>query len=327
MTLRFGRDNTAETRVSTRLDVLEDALHSHIVSDLIPRVKEHNRIAIIGDPVAFLYYQRRSFGRRCACWRIIDSGPDKRCPLCFGVGIVTGYNKYGCIWECIDTTSPNLVMVNVAPDWAGQHRPAPFCLTNDAVRGFIETTIQIRPIPAKDKEGNPHTDILDLLSVLYHEPQGTRVILYVKTSTESDFTEVTAGSVIEDRLKDTDGNPTSLTFRLLLARGRSSKSPSVVGLHLRYRTNPDPVVNLDIPRDADAIALSELGVYDQQQVGQCVMDTTISEPHNLDFIVRVRDSRRFKFIEITTHKPAGIHVGTEAQIRRVQEYDSYIIVP
>ena len=168
--LRYGgRDETAQHQVVTRLDHLDGRLREHIRENLIPRVAEHSRISIKTDPVKFLYYQELRFGRRCSCWNEVDSNADKRCPICFGRGHVTGYNKYGTKWHVIDTTHENLTLVNVAPDFLGQKRPVPLKLM-DVPKGYIETSIQT----------GVNTGVLDLLTFGAYAPQGSKVTPLVR---------------------------------------------------------------------------------------------------------------------------------------------------
>lgn len=318
--MRFGRDDTAaDAQVVTRIDHLDEVLREHIVTDLIPRIGEHNRLSINTDKVEFYFYQRLSFGRRCSCWTEVDSSSDKKCPLCYGVGFVTGFAKYGTTWECLDPTAPSVTLVNVAPDYDGQHRPAPWVLTNGAVRGYIEWSVQI----------GTTTGMLDLLKLVAYAPDKSRIILYVRTSSESTFTEVTGRSDVEDRLTDTSGSPNKLVFRILLARGRQARSPIVLGLHLRYRRLAESGMRVpaDVPRDSETTALAELGLMDQWSSIMMVLGNKITNISNSDFFHRIRDGRRYKVFEMTSFRPEGVLVGHDVQARIVQSYENYHMVP
>jgi len=327
--VRFGgRDEPSiERQTVTRLDHLEDTIKEHINQDLVPRISEHHRISVATDPVAFLYYNRLSFGRRCSCWNDVDAGPDKQCPVCFGMGYVTGFKKYGCIWECLDVTAQQTTMVNVAPNYDSQRRPVSLSLINGAVRGYIEWSVQIQSngyLPAGETERLVPVDALRLGAVA---PRGTMVVLYVRDSTESSFTEVTGKDQVEDRLLDANGNPETLTFRVLLARAPQAKSPSFTYLHFRYRTREDISVSVDIPRDQQSITLSEMGLYDSWQVMQMVFGNKLRALNTEDFFVRVRDNTRWKLTELTPFKPEGHLVGYDGTARLVQKFENYHLVP
>lgn len=317
MTRFGGRDEPSiERQVVTRIDHLEGVVTDHIKQDLVPRISEHHRISVKTDPVEFLYFNRLTYGRTCSCWSDVETEPDDGCGICFGTGYVTGFKKWGTVWECLDTTA-QCTMVNIAPDYDRQARPVPLTLINGAVRGYIEWTVQLRA----------NTGALDMLRLGASQPQGTRVTVQVRTTTEVSFTNVTGKSQVEDRLVDSDGRPNTLVFRVNIRRAPKAKSPAFSFLHLRYRTRDDLKVVVDIPRDNESITLSEMGVYDSWQVLQMVFGNKLRNLNTRDFFVRVRDGKRWKLTELTPFKPLGHLAGFDGTARLVQQFEPYARVP
>jgi len=321
-----GRDeHSIERQTVTRLDHLEETVTDHIEQDLVPRISEHHRVSVATDPVEFLYYNRLTFGRICSCWQDVDAGPDKLCPVCYGAGYVTGYKKWGCVWECLDVTA-QCNTVNLAPDYDSQARPVPFTLINGAIRGFVDWTVRIKAGAAIKQADGTITALIDGLRLGAYQPKGTRVVLYVRTSAESSFTEVTGKDAVQDRLITTDGRPNTLIFRALLARAPNAKSPTLTFLHFRYRTREEVTVTVDIPRDNQSITLAEMGLYDSWQVLQMVFGSKLRNLNTRDFFVRVRDNTRWKLTELQPYKPLGHLVGYDGSARLVQAYENYALV-
>jgi len=207
--------------------------------------------------------------------------------------------------------------VNVAPDFDAQTRPQSFTLINNAVRGWIDWTVQIQP----------NIGLIDMMKLGAYQPVGTRITLYVRKSTESTFTEVVGKDAVESRLLDSSGLPTTLVFRILMGRSPKGKNPKVTFFHVRYRTRTEITVPVDIPKDSQSITLGDMGLYDSWQTLQMVFGTKLRDLGVKDFFVRVRDATRWKLTTLEPFKPAGHLVGYDGTSRLVQPYEPYTKVP
>lgn len=320
--MRFDRDPRNERKVATRIDHLEGVIRDHINEDLIPRVSEHHRISVETDPVEFLYFSRLTYGRLCSCWAETDAEPDDGCPICYGTGYVTGFKKWGCVWECLDVTAP-CTTVNLAPNFELQSRPTPWMLINGAYRGSIEWRVELKN----------NTGKLDALKLGAYTPRGTKVELFVREDSEPSYTQVTksnAISAVESRLLDEDDRPTVLWFKVkMTASPQAKKQPRFTYLHFRYRTKLDDelYISIDIPRDNESITLTEMGIHDSWQVLQLVFGKKLPNLQTRDFFVRRRDGRRWKLTELTPFRPEGHLVGYDGTARLVQAFEPYANVP
>lgn len=314
--MRLARDEaTINRQTVTRIDHLEGPVSDLIREELVPRISEMHRISTATDPVQFLYFNRLQMGRVCSCWSEADSEADKACLICYGEGYVTGFKKFGCIWECLDVTATSNT-VNLAPNYDAQTRPVAYTLTNNAYRGWIDWKVQLQPNVGK----------LDMMKLGASQPKGSRIEIFIRTSEEEEFTPVTGRAQVESRLM-ADGKPTVLHFQVRLTRSPKARSPTFSFFHLRYRTREDLTVTVDVPRTNESITLNDMGLYDSWQVLQMVFGAKLRNLGTRDFFVMVRDGTRWKLTELTPFKPTGHLVGYDGSARRVQDFEPYSSVP
>ena len=113
-----------------------DHIHDIVRDQLAPRIQTKSANAVLTDRRYFLYYRRRRTGRRCSCF-LTETSPENQCPICVGTGIVGGFDKFGTITEILDYTTPNLIMVNVEPNFKEDTRPVYLKLIDGKDEGYI----------------------------------------------------------------------------------------------------------------------------------------------------------------------------------------------
>ena len=138
-----NRTPPAFTGEPSDTDAKIDHVHDIIRDQLAPRIQTKSANAVLSDRREFLFYRRKRNGRRCSCYET-ETSPDNQCPVCIGTGIVGGYEKHGTITEVLDYTTPNLVMVNVEPNFDEDTRPVYLRLQENAQRGYVEGVLPIK---------------------------------------------------------------------------------------------------------------------------------------------------------------------------------------
>lgn len=221
----------------------------HIARDIVQHHRERIKSTREFDPVWCFWFRRKREGRRCSCWAVEES-PNGICGLCYGTGVVGGYDKWGFETQVIDVTSPNLMMVNVMPFVDSQIRPVPFCLAPNTTRGRIEYTLRLRKSYGVDQ-----------LIASYSAIEGESYVrLFVKTRTEDEYVELNRAN-LNDRLV---GVAPIINLRVDLGRASvSTRTPIFSHLVLRHQTlNRSPLVPIDVPQQTHSVQLQELGVLD-----------------------------------------------------------------
>jgi len=281
--------------------------------NLVPMIAGRTANALKVDPVEVLYFQRKRSGRRCSCFNGGDSSPDGLCQVCWGTGLVIGFEKYGTRSAMIDVTHPNLKMVNVHPAYELHTRPVMFVLDNEALDGYIEATVPLLK----------GTGVLDCVQLLNQVDPNSAVTAQVRGDTEGSFVDLT-NDAVEARLLSYN----ALVFRILLGRADFTIAPPVAShLFIRYNLKEDLLLIADQPRQTESIALQEFGIFEQFSSISFVFGPDFNVFSNNDFFVRLRDNRRFKIIEVQKNEPLGITTSTDVQARLVQDYDVYARIP
>ena len=312
--MRYGRDEPGiDRQVPTRIDHLQGVVTQHIRDTLIPAAAEQARISIETEPISFLYYKRLEFGRVCSCWKEENTEEDAFCDVCYGTGIPTGFKKWGCEWECLDTTA-TVSSVNIAPNFGLDVRPVPYTLVKDTVYGWMEWTVQLKP----------NIGTIDLLKLDASQPKGAKVRVFIRGASEESFTELTSGSraLVEAKLAER-----YLVFRIEISRPPKGKSPRVGALHFRYRTRSDISVIINTPRSEKSITLSDMGLYDSWQSQQMEFGKELPDVSTNDFFISVTDGSRWKITSLSPFNPMGTLIGYSANARLVQRTESYARVP
>lgn len=299
------------TNSYTTTDTIADYAYTIALQQLVPRIAEKNKRAISVNPKYYYYFIRKTMGRKCSCVDS-ESTPEGQCPICWHTGIVGGYDKYGTITEVIDTTYPNITLVNVEPNFSDLTRPVMFKLSSDANIGFIETSLQLRY--------NIHK--VDYITNVFRKIAGNTVQPYIRSSNEATYVPLTSDS-LQARLSS------SLVYiKVVLSRIDSTyEEPVFSHLMLRYKVKDDVRIWGDQPRRVESVALAEFGIYENFSSLSIFFDNTIEKFNTTDWLTRLDDDTRWKIIEVSPNRPLNINTSSMVTARKVQIFDIYTMFP
>jgi hypothetical protein len=275
---------------------------------LIPRIILRNRQAIQVDPHHFWFYQRKKQGLRCSCFAI-ESSPDGLCQVCFGTGVVGGYEKFGTTSEMLDTTYPRINAVNVRQGFEMQTRPVLFSLADGAIRGYVEFEWEIRPSRKR----------LDIFQVMSRQVgHGAYVEPFIRTPREEGFVAMNENS-INERLCDHKA-----IVRVVLRRDNPDcPMPALSHVYLRYKLIDDPRVRMDVPRVPESITLAEYGIFDSFSTMTGWLTDEVKSLSTEDFFKRIHDGTYWKSIEENPNRPLLQTTSHDVTLRLVQEFEAY----
>lgn len=301
--LRYYREyRTGETDGS---EVLE---HNHRIvanEQLIPRIIKRNRQAILVDPHYFYFFQRKRTGRRCSCFQV-ETSPDSLCQVCFGTGLVGGYEKFGTASEWFDSTYNGTRAVNVIPNWSDATRPVMFRLVDGARIGYVEFDWQIRP----------SVRVTDLFQVISRT--GGTVRALIRTASESDFV-VMSETTINERL-----GSHRATIRVEMSRtSTSDPTPLLSHVFVRYRLMNETRIRMDIPRQTESITLAEYGVFDSFTTITGWVTDEVKTVGTEDFFKRLEDGTMWKSIESQPNRPLLHNTSHDVTLRLIQSFENY----
>ena len=282
----------------SRTDARVDAAHEFLRDVLAPRMQTMNANAVTVDRRYFYYFQRKKTGRRCSCFEV-ETSPEKQCPVCYGVGIVGGFEKFGTKTEVLDYTAPNLVLVNVEPNLNDDTRPVYLRLVDGATKGYAEAEFPIRA-----NTGVPDTFML--YQPIYN--RGTRV-----------FATSPLGYTRELRV-DEDLQPflAHPTVKIRVELSAVDVRPIMTHFLFRYRTEHDPRIWGDIPNSETNPQLIEMGQYDFVEDISIFFDgKRIRNFNYFDLLYRIEDGRRFLINSVKPTKVAGVLIASDCRARYV----------
>ncbi len=306
-----GYRPTDDDRVTANTDILGDLPQRHAREDLIPIIARKSQNASNVDPIYFEYFQRIKTGRRCSCFEI-ETDPAGICPVCFGTGIVGGYNKRGTKTEVFDVTYPNVAAANVTPDYNHPTRPIFWSLVKSAVFGTVDFEVHLKS----------NIGVLDLLDIKDYQPAGTSISYYLRSPSETDFITLT-----DESLRVRLGQQ-KLLFRIEMKRvSPSAPLPKLVSIRMAYRLIANTEVRVNLPRVRESLTLEELGIY-QSFSGQTFwLDNTLKNVSAEDWMYNTLDGTRWKITEVSDNKPHGILTSWDLTARLIHSQEGYYIVP
>lgn len=274
--------------------------------EAVPQMINRAQNALKVNPFLMHVYFKLRSGRRCSCWGKGET-PDGYCVSCFKAGYVGGYEKFGCQTEVIDSTHPDLTMLNILPDLKSGRVPVPFTLTSKAKFGILQVKVKVMP----------NNGILDLFKVHATTPRGSSISIKVKRVDEENFVEATE-ETITNRL-----GAGVLIFRVELSRNTLGvTAPYLKAIRLRYQvrgTSRDNLfVPMNIPLGEEAFQLQDLGLWETFTTLSFFTDNTLKAVKNEDFIHNPRDNRRFMIINAKVFNPTNTVVNWLLNARYVQ---------
>lgn len=277
-------------------DAKIDHVHEIIRDQLAPRIQTKSANAVLSDRREFYYYRRKRNGRRCSCYET-ETSPDNQCPVCIGTGIVGGYEKHGTIVEVLDYTTPNLIMVNVEPNYDEDTRPVYLRLAENAEKGYAEGVL-----PIKNNIGKVENFLL--FQPIFN--RGTKII-------------ATDPNGYSKEIKDRPDLEPFLSFNKVKIRiefVKIDERPIISHFLLRYQIKDEMIIWGDVPRSEEEWAGIETGAYEQYH------ELTIFFPYrpilkfrNEDVLYRCSDGRMFKTVLVNENIVANIVTSTDVTAR------------
>lgn len=279
---------------------------------LVPRIIKRNRQAILVDPHVFDYFQRKRQGRRCTCFSI-ETSPDALCQVCFGTGIVGGYEKFGTTSEWFDTSYPGIRTVNVSLNFADATRPVMFKLVGGATQGYVEFDWRVRP----------SIQVVDLFQVIARQTgPGTSVVASIQHAKASEFEPLTNTAINKALCHHT------AKLRVILRRDHLGlPAPVLSHVYIRYKLCADTTVQMDVPRVTESIALSEYGIFDSFTTLSGWITDEVRKVSTEDWFRRTHDHTFWKAIESQPNKPLLQNTSHDLVLRLIQSYEGYMRFP
>ena len=314
--MSFKSYNSPVNRVHDGVEVLQENAHRLVKEQLVPRIVIKSRAAIRVDLKEFYLFQRKLGGRRCSCWIAGEADAEGYCPVCYGVGIVGGFDKWGTASECIDWTFPRLKLVGVVPSFIlnKDERPVMFMLDDNVTEGYVEASFNLRP-------NTLHLDLLQLNVTNLTTNNG--VTAFIKSSIDTTWVPLDSNSLAARLyLKDT------ISMRVVLKRNfATNESPVFINIFFRYFLRKELKVLADTPRRNESIAFSEYGVSDAFNTLNLFLDDTVLNVSTYDFFHCIDDGTRWKVIDSSPNKPLGILTSHDITCRIAQVFEPYAIIP
>jgi hypothetical protein len=229
--------------------------------------------------------------------------------VCFGTGLVGGYEKFGTTSEWFDSSYPRVRTVNVHQNFEDVTRPVMFTLVDGALTGYVDFDWQIRPSIRR-------TDLYQV--VARHTGAGTSVTAAIRTPFDPEFQPLTESSINRALLGQT------ATIRCTLSRERLSlPRPVLSHVYIRYLLCPDTRVRMDVPRVTESVTLAEYGVFDSFTTMSGWLTDEVRRVSTEDFLRRLHDNTFWKAIETQPNEPLHQHTSTDVTLRLVQGFEVY----
>lgn len=281
----------------SRTDQKVDHVNNLVKNQLAPMIQTMSRNAVLTDRYEFYYYKRKRTGRRCSCF-LYETSPSSSCQICYGTGIVGGYDKHNCCTEVIDFTYPMLNCVNVETTMNEDTKPIMFKLSEGATFGYIEATIPIRKNIGK-------MDTYLLCQPIFNH--GVKLFAISPTNVTAQILKV------EDFEPFLDFN--EVRIRIEINRGDSR--PYVSHLFFRYVLNDNLLIYGDTIRAEENLqGLSPVGIIDAYQELDIFFDARMVYRYdNEDLLYRIMDARKFKIVSVKENRLAGGSINSSNDVK------------
>lgn len=266
------------------------------------------------DRREFYYFRRKSFGRVCSCALGENSSPSKNCPICYGVGFVGGYEKYGTWTEVLDYTFGDLEMVNVEPAYETNTTPVLLRLADGARKGLVRGTFKLR-------RNSGYCDAFQIVDSINSD---NSVSVLVRESGTTSWIEANVHNMTTLMHAD------SLDFEVTLKRrGVGSATPYFSHLTLRYGLLPaaDIIIPVDIPRNTEGISLLDYGWDEQFGSLQVAVDNRLHTIASRDVFYVIEKNRWLEVNEVQPFHAVGTDISADITCRFVQPYEAVNQVP
>lgn len=305
----FALYNKVPVQVNT--DINGDEPQRQARELLIPQIRQKTKNALNVTPAPYEYFLKIRSGRRCSCFTV-ESDPQGFCSVCYGTGIVGGWQKFGTRLTVLDVTSPQVRCVNVVPDFSRPTRPIMWSLLPSAVFGYLETEISL----------GQNIGVLDVFHPVCRIPENTSIKIFIRGPVDPDWVEVNQ-TTLTARL-----NERSLGLRVEFKRsGPDQGLPLLASLRFSVLTTPETTLRADIPRFTETMALEEFGIFESFSSQTFVLDTSLKNCTTEDFLYGVSDGLKWKVIEVKDNRPLQINTSWDLVCRLVQSFEGMDKLP
>jgi len=325
--------NTDRISNQSRTDHYDWKAH-YVAQDICRRAAKMQSNALDIDVRLFYAYSRMVCGRRCTCFKGINQEPKGDCPICFGTGVVGGFEKFGTRTEVIDP-SCHCTCVNIIPDIANPQLPPLFVLADDAIEGFFISDVDIGDNIGEVDYYRSYTSNLSMTSTC---------IIYVKAYGADDSTYFYShkvksnGIIVEYNIEDEIARLLSnkvrkLTFKVEMKRNHiSSPSPVLSHIYLRYRVKPvnEYTLKCDInPAQNSAMFDMNGGATNSFTSLSVIVDPSKFNSYTTDgFLYEFEKDLKWKIFQIEKKTQVGSETQTTLECTLLQEYETgYQIFP
>lgn len=272
---RDKRDLRTDSNANT--DHKIDAVHQTIKDQLAPRIAQKSANAVLSDRREFYYFKKRTTGRRCSCFQE-ETAPESTCPICYGVGIVGGYDKYGTDLKVIDATANDVFLNNIELTFEENPRPLFFKLSDGAKSGYMEFDLDIG------------RNAIEMEYMLVGQPKFNKstkleVIDPVQTTIEKmeDFNPL----LVHDKL------------RIRITVFDEETRPWLSHFYFRYKIRDSVIIVGDQANTLVSPELDQFGVYEAfNEIPIFFAGKNLELYDTEDIIYRLQDGQRLKITDI-----------------------------
>lgn len=302
-----------QTTYASRTSYLEDLPQTEMLEQYLPQIREESLQASKTARTVFYYYRKKLSGRKCTCFEI-ETSPDANCQICYGSGIVGGWDMHGCRTEIIDTTYPKLKLVNVIADYKAGRRPVTFALEGNALKGFIIADIPLLRNVRKTQM---------IQEVVGGIVTGNGVKSFIKAPNETTWVELTNSS-LEARL-----GYASIQVKIEVSRKNVEiPSPRFSHLLVRYQMIPEVKMFGNMALSEESFAMGDLGFTDSFSTLTIYVPASFDHLRTEDFLVRTSDMKRFKLTMVSRNVVSEMLLSTTITSRLlVRGNDSLVNFP
>jgi hypothetical protein len=288
-----------------------------------PGMIERNKRAVDAEHVPLQYYQQIRAGRRCSCWGS-NTNPSGICEVCYGVGIVGGYSKYGCAQWTLDATSPSVTLNNVDLLITKQEGPHLFGLSDGAVSGEILVVGDLQGNWGKPSTGCCEEEgTVDLIDSHFWQDADGQISFFVRTPAQTAWCPLT-----KHQLNSMLQYPQRFDLRITMQRP-SVEAQTPLFQHLLIRVfkhdRAGSQLKANRPRGTHAQSLAELGVLDEWTSERWWFTSQIPMPTDLDWFLDTNRNIRWKAVDTDQFAPQNTTLSWDITVRKVQDFEQRIL--
>lgn len=266
------------------------------------------------DRREFYYFRRKSFGRICSCSIGDVSSPSKNCPICYGVGFVGGYEKYGTWCETLDYTYGDLELINVEPAYETNATTTLLRLSDGAKKGAVRGTFKLRR----------NAGYCDAFQIVDSVTNDNDVTALVREHGTNSWIEANVHNMTTLMHAD------MLDFEVTLKR-RGSKAATPYFSHLMFRygllPREDVIIPVDIPRNTEGISLLDYGFDENMGSLQVAIDDRLRTIASRDVFYVIEKNRWLEVNEVQPFHAVDTQLSSDVTCRFVQPYEAVNNVP